>query len=226
MNIVTDVILPLALAFIMFVLGLGLTGGDFLRVVKQPRDFFVGAFSQILLLPVIAFILVKIWPIAPELAIGVMIIAAAPGGVTSNLLTSFAKGDVALSISLTAIISLLSVITVPFIVLTSVGLLSDSNINQDFSLFCMSRVMFLIVTAPVILGMLVRRFASGAALKSEPIAKKISILLFVLVLLGAIAAERENVVSYFAQAGLITLVLNVAMIVIAYYVAKLLATGT
>ena len=226
MNIVTDVILPLALAFIMFVLGLGLTSSDFLRVVKQPRDFFVGAFSQILLLPVIAFILVKIWPIAPELAIGVMIIAAAPGGVTSNLLTSFAKGDVALSISLTAIISLLSVITVPFIVLTSVGLLSDSNINQDISLFSMSRDMFLIVTVPVILGMLVRRFASGAALKSEPIAKKISILLFVLVLLGAIAAERENVVSYFAQAGLITLVLNVAMMVIAYYVAKLLATGT
>ena len=226
MNIVTDVILPLALAFIMFVLGLGLTSSDFLRVVKQPRDFFVGAFSQILLLPVIAFILVKIWPIAPELASGVMIIAAAPGGVTSNLLTSFAKGDVALSISLTAISSLLSVITVPFIVLTSVGLLSDSNINQDISLFSMSRDMFLIVTAPVILGMLVRRFASGAALKSEPIAKKISILLFVLVLLGAIAAERENVVSYFAQAGLITLVLNVAMMVIAYYVAKLLATGT
>ena len=91
MNIVTDVILPLALAFIMFVLGLGLTGADFLRVTKQPRDFFVGSFVQILILPIIAFILVKMWPIAPELAIGVMIIAAAPGGVTSNLLTSFAK---------------------------------------------------------------------------------------------------------------------------------------
>ena len=172
MNIVTDVILPLALAFIMFVLGLGLTGADFLRVIKQPRDFFVGAFSQIILLPIIAFILVKIWPIAPELAIGVMIIAAAPGGVTSNLLTSFAKGDVALSISLTAIISLLCVITIPFIVLTSVGLLNDSNITQDISLFSMSRDMFLIVTVPVILGMLLRRFASGAALKFEPIAKK------------------------------------------------------
>ena len=225
MNIVTDVILPLALAFIMFVLGLGLTGGDFLRVVKQPRDFFVGAFSQIILLPIIAFILVKIWPIAPELAIGVMIIAAAPGGVTSNLLTSFAKGDVALSISLTAIISLLCVITIPFIVLTSVGLLSDSSITQDISLFSMSRDMFLIVTVPVILGMLIRRFASGVALKFEPIAKKISIVLFVLVLLGAIAAERENVISYFAQAGLITFVLNVVMMVVAYYVAKLLASG-
>ena len=225
MNIVTDVILPLALAFIMFALGLGLTGADFLRVIKQPRDFFVGAFSQIIILPIVGFILVKVWPIAPELAIGVMIIAAAPGGVTSNLLTSFAKGDVALSISLTAIISLLSVITIPFIVLTSVGLLSDSNITENISLVSMSRDMFLIVTVPVILGMLLRRFLSGAALKFEPIAKKISIVLFVLVLLGAIAAERENVVSYFAQAGLITLVLNVVMMVVAYYVAQLLASG-
>ena len=226
MNIVTDVVLPLALAFIMFVLGLGLTGADFLRVIKQPRDFFVGAFSQIILLPIIAFILVMIWPVAPELAIGVMIIAAAPGGVTSNLLTSFAKGDVALSISLTAIISLLCVITIPFIVLTSVGLLGDSNISQDISLFSMSRDMFLIVTVPVILGMLFRRFTSGIALKFEPIAKKISIVLFVLVLLGAIAAERENVISYFAQAGLITLVLNVVMMIVAYYVAKFLSSGT
>ena len=123
MNIVTDVILPISLAFIMFGLGLGLTGGDFMRVLKQPRDFFVGAISQIILLPVIAFMLIKLWPLAPELAIGVMIIAAAPGGVTSNVLTSFAKGDVALSISLTAIISLICVFTIPFIVLTSVDLL-------------------------------------------------------------------------------------------------------
>ncbi len=226
MNIVTDVILPLALAFIMFVLGLGLTGGDFLRVIKQPRDFFVGAFSQVILLPIIAFILVKIWPIAPELAIGVMIIAAAPGGVTSNLLTSFAKGDVALSISLTAIISLLCVITIPFIVLTSVKLLGGLNINQDVSLFSMSRDMFLIVTVPVILGMLLRKFSSRVALKLEPIAKKVSIVLFVLVLLGAIAAEKENVISYFAQAGLITLILNVVMMIAAYYVAQFFASGT
>jgi len=226
MNIVTDVILPLALAFIMFVLGLGLTGADFLRVIKQPRDFFVGAFSQIIILPIIAFILVKIWPIAPELAIGVMIIAAAPGGVTSNLLTSFAKGDVALSISLTAIISLLCVITIPFIVLTSIELLGGSNITQDISLFSMSRDMFLIVTVPVILGMLLRKFSSSVALKLEPISKKVSIILFVLVLLGAIAAERENVISYFAQAGLITLILNAVMMVVAYYIAQFLASGT
>jgi len=226
MNIVTDVILPLALAFIMFVLGLGLTGADFLRVIKQPRDFFVGSFSQIILLPIIAFLLIKIWPIAPELAIGVMIIAAAPGGVTSNLLTSFAKGDVALSISLTAIISLMCVFTIPLIVLTSVDLLGVSSVDPNVSLVSMSRDMFLIVTVPVVLGMIVRKISYAITSKLEPLAKKISIALFILVLLGAIAAERENVISYFAQAGLITLVLNVVMMIVAYFIAHLLASGT
>ena len=226
MNVVTDVILPLALAFIMFALGLGLTGADFLRVVKQPRDFFVGTFSQIILLPIIAFILVKLWPISPELAIGVMIIAAAPGGVTSNILTSFAKGDVALSISLTAIISLLSVITVPFIILTSLTLIENSGLDLNISLTKMAISMFLIVTVPVIIGMIFRKFASNVAIKFESIAKKISAVLFVIVLLGAILAEKDNVVSYFAQAGLITLVLNVVMMIVAYYIAQLLASGT
>ena len=226
MNVVTDVILPLALAFIMFALGLGLTGADFLRVIKQPRDFFVGTFSQIILLPIIAFILVKLWPISPELAIGVMIIAAAPGGVTSNILTSFAKGDVALSISLTAIISLLSVITVPFIILTSLTLIENSGLDLNISLTNMAISMFLIVTVPVIIGMIFRKFSSNVAIKFEPIAKKISTVLFVIVLFGAILAEKDNVVSYFAQAGLITLVLNVVMMIVAYYIAQLLASGT
>ena len=225
MSIVTDIFLPIALAFIMFALGLGLTGADFLRVIKQPKDFFVGAISQIILLPVIAFILVKIWPISPELAIGVMIIAAAPGGVTSNILTSFARGDVALSISLTAIISLLSVITVPFIIVTSLGFLGSEIVAQNISLTTMAISMFLIVTVPVIIGIIFRRFASNAAIKFEPIAKKISIILFVIVLLGAILAEKDNIVSYFADAGLITLVLNVIMMIVAFYIAKLLGTG-
>ena len=225
MNIVTDIFLPLALAFIMFALGLGLTSVDFLRVIKQPKDFFVGAISQVLLLPIIAFVLVKLWPISPELAVGVMIIAAAPGGVTSNILTSFARGDVALSISLTAIISLLSVITVPFIVVSSLNLLGLENISKDISLLSMALKMFLIVTVPVILGMLFRKFASNAAIKFESIAKKISAVLFIIVLLGAILAERANVVAYFAQAGLITLVLNVVMMFVAFYIAQLLGTG-
>ena len=225
MSIVTDIFLPLALAFIMFALGLGLTGADFLRVIKQPKDFFVGAISQIILLPIIAFILVSIWPISPELAIGVMIIAAAPGGVTSNILTSFAKGDVALSVSLTAIISLLCVVTVPFIIVTSLNLLSLDNITQNISLTSMAISMFLIVTVPVIIGMIFRKFASNVALKFEPISKKISMVLFVIVLLGAILAEKDNIVSYFADAGLITFVLNVVMMIVAFYVAQLLGTG-
>ena len=225
MSIVTDIFLPLTLAFIMFALGLGLTGLDFLRVIKQPKDFLVGAISQIILLPVIAFILISIWPISPELAIGVMIIAAAPGGVTSNILTSFAKGDVALSVSLTAIISLLSVVTVPFIIVTSLSLLSIDSITQNISLTSMAISMFLIVTVPVIIGMLFRKFASNLALKFEPVAKKISMVLFIIVLLGAILAEKDNIVSYFADAGLVTLILNVLMMIVAFSVAQLLGTG-
>ena len=172
MGIITDVILPLALAFIMFSLGLGLTGEDFLRVAKQPKDFFVGAFSQIIALPLIALLLVSFWPLSPELAIGVMIIAAAPGGATSNILTSFAKGDVALSISLTAIISLLCVFTIPFIIITSVDFLSTDIGNQNINLMDIALSMFLIVTVPVLLGMTCKKFLSKTSLSFEPLAKK------------------------------------------------------
>ena len=225
MGIITDIFLPLALAFIMFSLGLGLTGADFARVAKQPKDFFIGLICQIFLLPLVAFILVKLWPISPELAIGVMIIAAAPGGVTSNILTSFAKGDVALSISLTAIISLLSVFTVPFIVVSSLKLLDSGDISKNISLLSMAITMFLIVVVPTLIGLFFRKFASGVAISFETIAKKISAGLFVIVLLGAILAEKDNIVSYFADAGLITLALNVIMMIVAFYVAQLLATG-
>ncbi len=225
MEIATN-ILAIALAFIMFALGLGLTGNDFLRVKNQPKDFFVGFISQIILLPVTAFVLVIIWPISPELAIGVMIIAAAPGGVTSNILTSLARGDVALSISLTAIISLLSVITVPIIIVKSLGFFGLENVAQNISLTSMAITMFVIVTVPVILGMIFRRFAANAAIKFEPIAKNISIVLFIIVLLGVILKHKDNIVPYFIDAGPITLVLNVIMMVVAFYVAKLFGTGT
>jgi len=224
MGIIADIILPLALAFIMFALGLGLTGKDFLRVIKQPRDFFIGAFSQIIFLPIIAFILVKLWPISPELAVGVMIIAAAPGGATSNILTSFSKGDVALSVSLTAIISLLCVITIPFIVLTSLNLLMETTVIQEISLLNIASKMFLIVTVPVLLGMIFRKFFTTTAISFEPSAKKISAFLFVLVLVGAILSERDNIVTYFSQAGLVTLILNVIMMFFAFYLAKFLGS--
>ena len=225
MEIVTN-ILPLALAFIMLTLGLGLTSQDFIRVIKQPKDFLIGLLSQIILLPIVAFIIIKIWPISPELAIGVMIIASAPGGVTSNILTSLARGDVALSISLTAVISLLSVLTVPFVVLTSVDLLGLNNITENISLQSMAIQMFLIVAAPTFLGMIIRKYANNFTLKFEPTAKKISVALFIIVLIGAILSEKENLVNYFAQAGLITLLLNILMMILAYNLAKIFGSGS
>ena len=225
MGIITDVVLPLSLAFIMFSLGLALKSTDFTRVIKQPKDFLIGAFSQIIILPLVALIIVMLWPLSPELAVGVMLIAAAPGGATSNIITSFAKGDVALSVSLTAIISLLCVITIPIIVLFSLNILMDTSTAKSISIGDIAIKMFLIVTVPVIIGMLFRKFLSSISISFEPLAKKISAVLFVLVLLGAIVAEKDNVVSYFAQAGLVTLVLNLLMMFIAFYIGKLFASG-
>ena len=216
MGIVTDVILPLSLAFIMFSLGLGLSVNDFTRVFFKPRDFLIGLFFQIIVLPIVAIILVLFWPLSPELAIGVMILAAAPGGVTSNVLTSYAKGNIALSISLTAINSILCVITVPIILITSLSILGYGSLNEEQSLFNVALQMFLIVTIPVILGVVLSSLLSSF----EKLAKNISIVLFVLVLFGAIISQRENVVSYFAQAGLIMLILNIIMMIIVYLLSR------
>ena len=225
MGFVTDVVLPLALAFIMLALGLGLTFDDFVRVARHPRDFAVGAVSQVLVLPMVAFLLASIWPMAPELALGLMIIAAAPGGVTSNLLTAFARGDVALSISLTAVVSLLSVITIPFVVVFAYGHFIGEQAVQDITVADTATSVFLIVTIPVLAGLLVRRFAENFALHVERSARTVSTVLFVLVLAGAIYQERSNLVSYYAQAGLATFALNVMMMAIAYLLARSFASG-
>ncbi len=216
MGIITDIILPLSLAFIMFSLGLGLSINDFTRVFFKPRDFLIGLFFQIIILPVIAIIIVLFWPLSPELAIGVMILAAAPGGVTSNVLTSYAKGNIALSISLTAINSILCVITVPVILIISLSILGYGSLNEGQSLFSVAIQMFLIVTVPVIVGVLLSNLLSSI----EKFAKNISIFLFALVLLGAIVSQRENVLSYFAQAGLVMLFLNILMMIIVFILSK------
>ena len=225
MNFVTDVILPLALAFIMFTLGLGLSISDFSNVFKKPKNFLVGLVSQLIFLPIVGLVLVIIWPLPIEIAIGVMLIAAAPGGVTSNILTFFAKGDVALSVSLTAVMSLLSALSVPIVLAISIGLIGDSRLPESISLTGIALSMFLIVTLPVLLGMGVRSFLNSLTLKIEKSARFISTLLFVLVLLGAILAERENVVSYFAQTGLVVLALNILMMLIAFYWSGFFGTG-
>tara|TARA_B100000809_G_scaffold107867_1_gene106370 strand:+ start:1601 stop:2449 length:849 start_codon:yes stop_codon:yes gene_type:complete len=224
MEIVTK-IAPIALALIMLGLGLSLTIQDFTRVAKQPKDFLVGLICQLILLPIIAFILIKLLNTPMELALGVMIIAAAPGGVTSNVLTKFAKGDVALSVSLTAIISLISIVSVPFIVFKSADLLQVSYASSDISMIGISSKMFLVVTLPVIIGMIIRKIATNFVSSNALLVQRISIILFAIVFLAIWIEEWENIMSYLAQAGLITLVLNIVMMIIGFYVAKMFASG-
>ena len=224
MEIVTK-IAPLALALIMLVLGLGLTIKDFTRVVTQPKDFFVGLICQLILLPIVAFILIKILNTPIELALGVMIIAAAPGGVTSNVLTKFANGDVALSVSLTAIISLISIISVPLIVFNSADILGIDYLSKDISMNSISLKMFLVVTLPVVIGMIIRKFASNFIVNKTLIIQRTSIILFIIVFLSIWIEEWDNIISYLTRAGLITLMLNLVMMVIGYYVAKTFASG-
>ena len=224
MEIVTK-IAPIALALIMLGLGLGLTGKDFLRVIQNPRDFFVGLICQLILLPIVAYILISIFNTSVEIALGVMIIAAAPGGVTSNVLTKFARGDVALSISLTAIISLVSIISVPFIIFTSADLLGITNISSEITMTGIALKMALVVTMPVLIGMIIRKFAENFVSSNISLIEKITSGLFAIVFLSIFIEERENIFSYLAQAGTIILILNVSMMILAYYIAKTFATG-
>ena len=224
MEIVTK-IAPIILALIMLGLGLGLKLVDFSRVLKTPKDFIVGFISQLIILPFVAYILILIFKTPPEIAIGVMIIAAAPGGVTSNIMTKFADGDVALSISLTAIISLLSIITVPLIIFTSADLLGITEMSQNISMTGIALKMFLVVTVPVILGMIIRKVAENFIASKVGIFNKLNVVLFVIFFFAAFYEEKENLISFIMQAGLITLILNVSMMVIAYYIAKAFTSG-
>ena len=224
MEIVTK-IAPIALALIMLGLGLGLTKADFTRVLINPKDFLIGLICQMILLPVIAFILIKILNVPLELALGVMLISAAPGGVTSNILTKFSKGDVALSVSLTAIISLISIFSVPFIVLKSAELLNITYISKEISMLAISLKMFFVVTLPVVIGMLIRKFASNFIISKTFLIQRISIILFCAVFLGIWIEEWDNIVKFLTQAGTIALVLNLTMMIVGYYVAKLFASG-
>ena len=224
MSIVTT-IAPLILALIMLGLGLSLKIEDFTRVFKTPIDFIVGFISQLIILPLIAFLLIAIFRIPSEIAIGIMIIASAPGGVTSNILTKFANGDVALSISLTAIISLISIVSVPFIIFTSADLLGITNIEENISMINIALKMFLVVTVPVVLGMIVRRFAEKFVINKIKFFDKLNIVLFVIFFFAAFYEERENILDIFAQAGPIALTLNVTMMIIAYYLSRVFASG-
>ncbi len=224
MEVVTK-IAPIALALIMLGLGMGLTTKDFLRVLNNPRDFVIGFICQLIILPIIAYVLILLLNTPIELALGVMIIAAAPGGVTTNVLTKFANGDVALSISLTAVISLISILSVPFIVFQSAELLGITNISENITMTGIALKMSLVVTIPVIIGMIIRRFAESFISSNISIIEKFTGFLFIIVFAAVWIEERENIVSYLAQAGFVVLTLNIVMMILAYIIAKYFASG-
>ena len=223
MEIVTK-IAPIVLALIMLGLGLGLSIKDFTRILKTPKDFFVGFFSQLIILPIVALGVALVLNLSPPLAVGLMIIAAAPGGVTSNVLTKFADGDVALSISLTAVTSLVSIISVPFIVINSANFLGVT-ISQEISMVGIAVKMALVVSVPVIIGMIIRAFAENFILSKINIINKLTGWLFVVVFAAIWIEEKDNIFNYLAQAGLAVLILNVLMMSLAYFIAKKFVSG-
>ena len=223
MGIVTK-IAPICLALIMLGLGLGLKGEDFIRVLKTPKDFFIGFFSQLVILPIVALCVALILNLSAPLAVGLMIIAAAPGGVTSNVLTKFADGDVALSISLTAVVSLISIISVPFVVINSAEFLGVV-VSKDISMTGIALKMALVVTVPVIIGMIIRGFAEKFISSKINIINKLTGWLFIIVFAAIWIEEKDNILNYLAQAGLAVLILNVVMMLIAYFIAKKFVSG-
>ena len=224
MEIVTK-FAPIALALIMLGLGLGLTLVDFKKILQTPRIFLLGIFSQIILLPIIAFVLILLIKVPLGIALGVMIIAAAPGGVTSNVMTKFANGDVALSISLTAVTSLISIVSVPIIVFTSANLLGLSDLQKEISITSIALKMAGVVTLPVIIGMFIRRYAENLISSNLKFIERITGLLFLIVFAAIWIEEKNNILSYLSQAGIIVLALNILMMTVAYYLAKIFASN-
>tara|TARA_B100001057_G_scaffold346777_1_gene348072 strand:- start:2010 stop:2855 length:846 start_codon:yes stop_codon:yes gene_type:complete len=217
-------IAPIVLALIMLGLGLGLSLRDFTRILRNPGDFFVGFICQLIILPIVALTVALILNLPSPLAVGLMIIAAAPGGVTSNVLTKFADGDVALSISLTAIISLISIISVPFVVINSASYLGV-EIAQDISMINIALKMVLVVTIPVIIGMIIRGFAQNFISSKINFINKLTGWLFVIVFAAVWIEEKGNIFNYIKEAGLAVLILNIAMMIIAYFIAKKFVSG-
>ena len=224
MGIVTT-IAPIALALIMLGLGASLTIKDFTRVFLNPKEFFVGLICQLVVLPIVGYLLIIILKTPIELALGVMLIAAAPGGVTSNVLTKFADGDVALSISLTAFSSLISIVSVPYIVFLSIELFDITYIEKEISMVGISLKMFFVVTVPVIIGMITRRFADEFILKNMKMIQRISIGLFIIVFVAIYIEEWDSIIMFLSKAGTIALTLNLIMMVIGFYTAKFFASG-
>ena len=217
---IIDIFLPASLIFIMLTLGLGLELSDFTNLVRKPRSFFVGLTNQILLLPLVTYIIILVFGITKEAAVGMMILACCPGGVTSNIITKLAKGDTALSISYTAFNSILAIVTLPLIV----GFSMKSFMGQeapDVNILSLGLTMFFITAVPVGIGLLIREKNKYYADKLEPKASKISTILFAIIILGALLSEWETFINNFVLLGPVIVLLILAMLAIAYRSSKL-----
>jgi BASS family bile acid:Na+ symporter len=221
MDKVSTIFLALSLIVIMLGMGLSLQLNDFKRVFVYPKAILIGLLNQLIILPLIGFALVSAFSAKPEVAIGIMILAACPGGPTSNLLSHLAKGDIALSVSLTAISSLITIITIPFIVnFALIQFLAEGQIIQLNIVETIIQISVIIVI-PIITGMAVRRYKEAFAIKMEKPVRKASAIVIVLVILGIVIKENRNILFYFQEAGLIALSLNAATMFVGYYSAKI-----
>lgn len=220
-NILTEIFLPVALGIIMLGMGLALTPADFKRVALFPRATFVGLFCQLILLPLVAFGMLQVLSLPPELAVGVMLLAFCPGGATSNLLSNLARADVALSITLTAISSMVTVFTIPYFVNLSMEYFIGEGKYVELPVLKTMLQIVVITILPVSIGMLIRwKYPQGATKAERPV-KIASAVFITLVILGAIFKEKDNLAGYFVQVGVITLLINVVILTGGYLVGKL-----
>lgn len=217
---IIDIFLPASLIFIMLTLGLGLELSDFTNLVRKPRSFFVGLTNQILLLPLVTYIIILVFGITKEAAVGMMILACCPGGVTSNIITKLAKGDTALSISYTAFNSILAIVTLPLIVGFSMKSFMGLE-APDINILSLGLTMFFITAVPVGIGLLIREKNKYYADKLEPNASKISTILFAIIILGALLSEWETFINNFVLLGPAIVLLILTMLIIAYKSSKL-----
>lgn len=226
-SILTSVVLPVSLAVIMFGMGLSLVIGDFRRVFKYPKAAFIGLSNQLILLPLIGFALALIFNLSPAMAVGLMIIAACPGGPTSNLITHISKGDIALSISLTAISSLITVFTIPIILSFSLAYFTyDSGVQIELPIIETILQIMVITIIPVSIGMIIRHYNEKFADKMERPMRIASTVIFIAVLTGIILANRESLVSHIKNVGTVTLLLNIITMTIGYYSARFFSLNT
>ncbi len=220
-SFLTTVFLPLALFIIMLGMGLGLTVNDFKRVFIQPKAVMLGLIAQLILLPVIGFLLAMVFPLSPELAVGVMILAACPGGPTSNMLTYLVGGNVALSITLTAISSLITVFTIPLVVNLAMQKFMGEGVALQLP-FLKTVIQIAVITfVPVSLGMLIHRYTPQFAAKVEKLVKWFSLFFLGLIIAGLLLKERDNVAGFFLQVGGVTFSLNLLTMALGYAIAIL-----